>query len=516
MVGSSVQWCAVLCCCVVLPVALGVTCDIAIIGSGPGGAYTANRLANHYGDSKSICVFEQGERVGGRVHSLRESGPKKDLVVEAGAYRFAMNLTCEPEGATQWCIYTPLTKGIILEHLKLKTRIYDPRPDMWDHKLNIIVDEQGHETGYVTFVEQLLSTVNATIHMQFNKKLVSMAPSDTRRYSLAFSDGTTAAADSVVLNLPQTPLLRVLAHSTELMKNEAQVPEALHAVVAFPLMKMYVHYHDAWWINELGLRAGSFNNSDAWETPESGHKGTCTNSAQLPVPVQGSYHDGDVRCDGPAGAECRGYLQAVYMYQPQAVRLYQQYHVMDDKGDSVQHLDSAKSPEDARILKRVHQALVEVHADALRAKGVLEKVKQNLPDSAVLSIWDQRATGLETGCHMPRALRTTPSTVFPDDEGVPEARLPIESLQPLAHSPGIFVANEAFGTLKCFAEGSLVMAENVLHSGFGVPRPSWIDADVYEQHIIFNTSTPTAAQEAADRRGWRPHPLGDIYFAHRG
>lgn len=498
-------------------------CDIAVIGAGPGGAYTANRLTKHFGSTKQVCVFESSQRVGGRVHSLRGSGPEKDLVVEAGAYRFATNLTCEPEeGGQQFCIHTPLSKGIILDYLQLPSKKYDPRPASWDNDLSVIVDAQGHETGYLTFVEQLLNQINSTTPVHFNKRLKSIAPTvgwrptgtSAGRYTLAFADGGTATADEVVLNMPQMPLLRVLAHSKELMKNEAEVPEALHSVVAFPLMKMYVHYSDAWWINELGLRAGTFNNSDSWEVPGPDPHGTCTMGADLPVPVRGSYHDGDVRCDGPGGTKCRGFLQAVYTSTIQATRVYEQYHVLADDGDSVQQLDAAASPEDARILRRVHEALVEVHAAALQAKGVLEKVKSNLPDSAVLSIWDQRVAGIETGCHKPKTVRATPSTVFPDDDGVAPARIPIDAMRPFANSPGIYVANEAWGTMHCFAEGSLVMAENVVHTGFGVPRPSWIDPEVYANDIIFNTTTPSAAQESMDARGWSSHPLGDVHFQY--
>jgi hypothetical protein len=38
--------------------------------------------------ASSICVFERSSRAGGRTFSLRSQGPKKDLVVELGAYRF--------------------------------------------------------------------------------------------------------------------------------------------------------------------------------------------------------------------------------------------------------------------------------------------------------------------------------------------------------------------------------------------------------------------------------------------
>ena len=62
-------------------------CDIAIVGAGPGGIYAAWRLieANHTG---KICMYERSQRFGGRIFSLRQQGPKKDLVVDMGAYRF--------------------------------------------------------------------------------------------------------------------------------------------------------------------------------------------------------------------------------------------------------------------------------------------------------------------------------------------------------------------------------------------------------------------------------------------
>ena len=44
--------------------------------------------------NETVCIFEAGQRVGGRIHSMRGQGPAKDLVVEAGAYRFAPNETC--------------------------------------------------------------------------------------------------------------------------------------------------------------------------------------------------------------------------------------------------------------------------------------------------------------------------------------------------------------------------------------------------------------------------------------
>ena len=66
-------------------------CDTAIVGGGPGGLYSALRLANA-SKAESVCVFEALDRFGGRVHSVRV-GKRDDLVVDLGAYRFARELT---------------------------------------------------------------------------------------------------------------------------------------------------------------------------------------------------------------------------------------------------------------------------------------------------------------------------------------------------------------------------------------------------------------------------------------
>merc|ERR1719389_151959 len=88
------------------------------------------------------------------------------------------------------------------------------------------------------------------------------------------------------------------------------MPEPLYIPMSFPIMKLYVHYQDAWWRNDLGLVSGPFVNGNPGPNhPVSAH-GTALVS-QDPAPLQGQYHDGDVRCDLPGG-KCRGYLQAFY------------------------------------------------------------------------------------------------------------------------------------------------------------------------------------------------------------
>ena len=64
------------------------SCDVAVVGGGPGGIYFAWRLLAS-GMDKQVCLYERSNRFGGRIYSLREQGPKSDLVVDLGAYRYA-------------------------------------------------------------------------------------------------------------------------------------------------------------------------------------------------------------------------------------------------------------------------------------------------------------------------------------------------------------------------------------------------------------------------------------------
>ena len=70
------------------------------------------------------------------------------------------------------------------------------------------------------------------------------------------------------------------------------------------------------------------------------------------------------------------------------------------------------------------------------------------------------------------------------------------ALQPLAGGPfadKVLVVNEAFGTLECWAEGSLTMAENAAHR-LGLPRPAWLPEAIYEQ-IMFDNEVDQSAED---------------------
>jgi len=481
-------------------------CEVAVVGAGPGGAYLAWRLSQTVsagGVAKQVCLFEMGQRVGGRVHSLRKQGPLHDLTVEAGAYRFALNKTCAPLGTADWCISTSVTKHVIVDALKLPYRVYDPSATDWDDKLAKIVDARGEDAGYLTFVEALVHAAQASgrARLHLGHELVRLERhAATGDHTLTFAHGAKATAQHVVLNLPQYPLMRVLAASVGLSSlGDGATPPVLHAVTSYPLFKLYVHYADAWWRNDLGLTAGFFNNSAAWKPSNDADPraiAECFAARQRPAPLQGAYHDAHVKCDGPALADgsprCRGYLQAAYYAEQYAMRFYSQWRTARS-GDSVTRLD-AKRAHDAQLFELIHESLVELHADALRAAGALERVRAMRPDEAILSVWDSPVDGIEAGCHAFQELGLPTA----GSRGIPTARIPAEAVAPFSLAPRVFVANEAWGKLQCFAEGSLQMAENIAHAFFGAPPPAWIPEREYREDVLFNVSDVRRAPTHGD------------------
>ncbi|KAJ1625260.1 hypothetical protein T492DRAFT_1040923 [Pavlovales sp. CCMP2436] len=486
-------------------------CDVAVVGAGPGGAYLAWRLAEAP-SSRKVCLFEMGSRAGGRIHSLRKQGPQGDLTVEAGAYRFAVNRTCVPFGADgKWCINTPVTKHLIVSAFKLPYKRYDADGTIWDDKLAKIVDHAGEDAGYLTFVEEAVKRAEATGHakLHLGHELIRLGrDAASGSHVLHFRNGAKVLAADVVLNLPQMPLLRVLALSSGLSPlGDGAAPPLLSAVTAYPIFKLYVHYTDAWWRNVLGLTSGFFNNTAAYKVTEGASPiavETCISARQHPAPLQGAYHDAHVRCDGSNDGsgrrQCRGYLQAAYTPDLFATRYYSQWRTARS-GDSVTHLDG-KRARDAQLLEAVHEALVELHAEPLRAAGALERVRAMRPDSGVLSVWDSPVDGIETGCHCTQEL-ALPGLA---SRGIPKARLSAEALSPFSLAPRVFVANEAWGQLQCFAEGSLQMAENLAHAFFGLPRPAWIPEGEYQEEVLYNA---TSTSQSAARLRSLP-PLGDL------
>jgi len=371
--------------------------------------------------------------------------------------------------------------------------------------LHKIVDAQGHDAGYLSFVEAMVEhalPANLALHFGYEATSIDHEGAAGDLITLRFANGASEAA-RVVLNVPQRPLLRLLSRSPTLFTPQTPWPAPLTYGNAYPIVKVYVHYDDAWWRNDLNLTAGTFNNSAAWRstTPSIFTQEDCLAAQQTPFPLQGSYHDGDVRCDGEAARPCRGFLQAAYMGDPQAVRLYEEFHLSGN--DSAVVLDPSR-PDHRYALDGVHNALINLHKPQLsKVPGALARVMAMRPSAAVISAWSMRAAGIEAGCHYPR-------------DGPPlmdKRSIAKHALAPLvggAIESKLFVVNEAFGTLECWAEGSLTMAENAAHR-LGLGRPEWMPIDVYDK-VLFDNDAPEGdqAQRQAEQNGERRIYVSDL------
>lgn len=435
---------------------------------------------------KSVCVFERAGRPGGRIHSLRRQGPRGDLVVEAGGYRFAPKPVRIHTGVFDRTISTPITAAVIRE-LNLTSVSYNPNASDWDHGMHKLVGADGRDVGYLTFIERMLDLAVAHgAKVFYNTAVVGMGMKEEGvllRHSGEVGGGE-ALAKSVVLNLPQRPAVELLRGSDASIASH--FPRPLYDPVSYPIMKFYVHYDDAWWRNDLGLVAGPFVNT---EPPQTGIGHTFGVPTVSPVPLQGQYHDGDVRCESPPSRGCRGYLQAFYggdnaMYPGGVNGALKFFAPFADSiaADSVTHVGRDR-PHHAELLEAVHSALVELHRPALDAVNATGRVASLRPTGAVLSMWTEGVAGINAGCHAPKRL--------PGGGSPPPDQLPKAALEPMPGLP-VLVANEAFGAVGCFAEGSLAMAEAAVQKMYpGLPAMDWLPEDLHAAGVRAPPTDPS-------------------------
>lgn len=422
-----------------------------------------------------ICIFDQADQVGGRIMTLRNQGPRGDLTVEAGAYRYVDKpiVATDPKGRTWKTVWTPLTAALLEKGLQLPTAPYEPGDPV--HAMRKIVDRSGHNAGYVTFVEELLKQVKSKGLRFFpGQTLTSIAagalhPGEGFALAFSASDGSdpeVVFSEKVLLNIPQQPLLQVLRVSPFLWASDSNwldgtTPmDPLYVPTRSVDVKLYVYYEDAWWINDLNLTTGMFEDD------------ADTNAQH--APLAGRYHDGDVRCD----PRCRGFLEAVYTNEARreaAIKFYENYQLYTGSPYSI--LDD--STMDGRaLLEKVHASLLRLHRSQLVAAGALERVEALHPSQIVLSVWDSKVKYFGAATHHMK------------NGTIPPRLVSVMSLKPFSGKQ-IYLANEAFGPVSGWAEGSLVMAENIVHQ-LGLDRPSWLSEDVYEKHVLFPPSGESA------------------------
>eukprot|EP00660_Eupelagonema_oceanica_P009793 gene9793-10241_t len=251
-------------------------CDVAVVGAGPGGVYFAWRLLAERPGLR-VRIFERSGRHGGRILTVRRQGPRADLTVDLGAYRFA----AQPmeEGSIGY-MYTPLTAAVIDGALRLRTARYDPGDA--NSTMRKIVDAAGENAGYATFVDAMFDAAQSGGAVPtFGDEVVRIAPNGTEGAVIHTRSGGAVRAQTVLLNLPQIPLLRLLRNSPEFSRAASPV---LQVPIPNDGAKLYVHYDNAWWRNLLGLRSGQFSAGSFGATHTSSHSHrNVTTPNQLPL-----------------------------------------------------------------------------------------------------------------------------------------------------------------------------------------------------------------------------------------
>lgn len=352
-----------------------------------------------------------------------------------------------------------------------------------EYNLSKVVDVHGNNAGMTTFVDAMAASAGKAVHFFLNAEVVQLKKAG-ESFDVVVANGTAVTVRSLILAMAQPPLVKLLHSSPQVVTEATRVPSvmnsyrALHRVRASPAVKVYVLYEDAWWVNDLNLTSGSFNNSAAPHEQTSG-----TAVPQFP-PLQGRYHDGDVRCDSQG--KCRGFLETMYAFDDVSVAFYRPYRAGGGQPFTVLGAD----PQDvagADLLDSIHEELVRFHSEALGDKGALERVRALRPSLAVLSIWDEAAAGFGGAIHdwFRDARNTSTCSSFGDCQ----QKMPPTLMHPLQPLP-LYVVGEAFGARNGWMESALAMAENVLHKFYGLVRPLWIDEKTYVNDVLYSSYSP--------------------------
>lgn len=415
------------------------TCEIAVVGAGAGGLYTALRLVDEGKvDASDVCVFDMTERVGGRLMSLRGLGPEDDLVVDAGGYR-------------TWPQFTPTSHALITEYLGIPMGCYD---DSEPCEVYNIVDEEGTKAGFTLFVETMMQRLSdkGTCFYPYHE-LASLENMDAPENAIGsstklyFANGVTATANmAVILNVPQRPLMNIVRNSNFDDKGmlDKETLDALHSVQTVIATKLYLYYPrgSVFW-HKLGLFSGDFES-----------EGDARNML-----LSGRYHDGQVKCDDDSDVNtCHGFLLAVYANDLSGNKAQYFRRFQRERPEPVTII-SDQDMEGTEFLKHAHEQLMNYHlyekADApytgFEASQILAGAPP--PSFAMLSTWNTAIPWAGGAWH-----------AWTDTSNIDLAKQPfIED--------NIFVVNEAFSLMQGWAEGSLKVADEILEDHFDVVRP---------------------------------------------
>eukprot|EP00198_Chlamydomonas_reinhardtii_P011419 XP_001700756.1 L-amino-acid oxidase [Chlamydomonas reinhardtii] len=484
-----------------------VQCDVAIVGGGIGGMYAAYRILTGGTRPPVVCTFEATNRIGGRIFSLRGMGGRGDLCVDVGAYRYV-------DGRHT------LVQGVVENLLGLNYTLYDPASPIFRK----LVDGRGDDVGFVSVVEGLaaravdkglklfLNTAVTRVRVSSSTAPEAEGPPPKYQLTLYTTSGRAVrvSAARVIFNVPQRPLMRILQASN--LATFTPWSRALDMPFPYMAAKMYLYYEDTWWIY-MNLTTGSFA-APAFDTP--GVESDPTLFTQ--PPLRARYHDGDWKCDGdddawsaaaaaggppPPPPRCHGFLLYTYLsdnsysgganrngqglntppWSGVVPRFYWNIAVNPDMSKPYVVLDASTNSAE-QLLAAAHRKLVAYHQSV--GKPIPEPYASTLPTQAVVVVWDPSVfwTGGAWHGYKNGALGGMVNTSAQAD---PAQSVPVAAIKPWEHEQ-LFVVNEAFapGAFQGWAEGSVLLAENVVSSHFGAARPAFLPPDRHDC-VLFAT-----------------------------
>ncbi|MEF9672656.1 NAD(P)-binding protein [Pseudomonas sp. PCH446] len=114
--------------------------DVAVVGGGVSGTYSAWRLQQVHGDTQNIALFEYGDRIGGRLFSINLPG-LPNVVAEVGGMRYIPG----PDGHV-------LVDNLV-KHLKLPSQDFPMGAPKPVYSKNNLFYLRGKRFRYRDFVE---------------------------------------------------------------------------------------------------------------------------------------------------------------------------------------------------------------------------------------------------------------------------------------------------------------------------------------------------------------------------
>ena len=470
-----------------LAVAAANDCDVAVVGGGWAGLYTAYRLAP---TTPNLCLFEARHKTGGRTYSVREdqrpaavtifesfdrgndesSLPTRfvgedDLTIDIGAYRFGRDMH--------------LPGDLIRFDLNLSTRCYQPDCGLdpeFNTTLYKIVDGDAAENaaGYETPLRLMTRDLVARgVRVEYGRELVAVEDgADDRGARLVFADGSAVEAGAVLLNLPRKAITALDAGDSPLFRYDATAARLLATCEPCPhpegfeveQLKVYLVYPEPWWRTELGILEGSF---------------AATNSSP---PFFGRFHDGPMLRDAAGALVGAGAIETVYTFNEKvpSITYYDAYRAAGD--------DPLTVSTNATLLAESHAKLLALHAADFASKGV-DPATVAPPTSAVMGFWDASNKFLPTpmSSNFKAMLKTCPEETCLG--GVDGHAYTMKTSNPTGGKKNLFVANNDYwftgyqGTPCCWAEQSLKVAEHILKTHFALPKPAWLDEAYYRDQV---------------------------------